>query len=461
MTGSELVKRDESAQELGPLRAQPKTFDAVPRPTTPTRVWVIILVGAVIGALFFGGFGAWAALAPLKSAVVGSGSVKVSGNRKVVEHLEGGLVTEILVDNGDFVEAGAPLIRLDENQWRANLSLITGRLFSAMALDARLAAEQNGDNKITFPHELMVRKDDPEIADIIRSNEAIFRSRKEALQGALSVRNEQIDQTRKEIEGNEAQRESSKTQLSFIESEIADVQVLFDKGLARKPRVMQLRRQQADLRGDIGRISSDIARAHQRISEIEEQKNQLIREMMSQVAEVRQRTQDEIFASRQRILSVQDTLNRLEVRAPISGKVVDRRVNTIGAVLNPGDAILDLVPKDDPLIIEVQVGTANVDEVYPGQHARVRISAYSYRSTPSVWGQVIHVSADSLVDKATGVPFYRVEVELDEEDLAKKPGIELYPGMPAEVFIETGERTFADYILSPLYAGFDRALREE
>ncbi len=460
MTSSELAKRDDSHKQVGPVRPQTKVFDMVPRQVTPTRTRHIILAGALIGALFFGGFGAWAAFAPLKSAVVGSGSVKVSGNRKVIEHLEGGIVTNILVDNGDFVEAGQPLIRLDENQWRANLGLLTGRLFSAMARDARLVAEQNEEDEISFPDELITRQDDPEIAEIIRTNQAVFDSRKRAMESALQVRNEQIDQLTAEIEGGEKEKEALMTQLVYINAEIEDVQGLYEKGLARKPRVNALRRQQASLQGNIGRLSGQVARSRQRISEIEEQKNQLTRQMMSQVAEALQETRDQIYDTRQRILGVQDTLNRLEVRAPIAGRVVARRINTVGAVLSPGDAILDIVPEGDPLIIEVQIAPSNIDEVFPGQDARVRISAYSYRSTPSVWGKVIHVSADTLVEPGTGAPYYRAEVELDPMDLESKPGIELYPGMPAEIFIETGERTFADYILSPLMAGFERSLRE-
>ncbi len=461
MASSELVKRAEGGKEVGPVRTPSKVFDAVPRKATPTGTSRIIWAGLLIGVLFFGGFGAWAALAPLKSAVVGTGSVKVSGNRKVVEHLEGGIVTDILVEDGDFVEAGQLLVRLDENQWRANLDLLTGRLFSAMALDARLAAEQEGETDISYPDELITREDDPAIADILRSQTSVFESRRDSLASALKVRDEQINQLLEEIAGGRAEGEGLKTQLKYIEAEIADVQTLYDKGLARKPRIMSLRRQQADLQGEIGRLAGQVARARQRIAEVEEQKNQLRRDMISQIAEARKQTRDEIYEARQRILSVQDTLNRLEVRAPIAGKVVARRINTIGSVLSPGDAILDLVPEDDPLIIEVQVGTANVDEVFPGQDARVRISAYSYRSVPSVWGNVIHVSADTLIDPNTGIPYYRVDVKLDPEDMALKPEVELYPGMPAEVFIETGERTFADYILSPLMAGFDRSLREK
>ena len=421
-----------------------------------------IVIGCIIIALFFGILGGWAALAPLESAAIASGEVTIDTKRKTIQHLEGGIIGDILVRDGDVVAAGQVLIRLAEIQFRAELKLLQGRYVTASAVEARLIAERDGRTDIAFPDWLLDRLVEPEIIETVSGQVNIFTSRQESLNHQTLILRQRIAQFGEEIIGLEGQIESENVQLSLIAEESEDVRKLVAKGLARRPRLLALEREAAALEGRRSQNLAGIARAKQSISEadlrISELKTAIVNEVVQQLSE----TQAELFDLADRIRASKDKLARTEVRAPISGTVVNLQVHTPGGVIASGAPLLDIVPSDDPLVIEARIDPSDIDVVRIGLEAQVRISAFSQRNISPILGVVNYVSADRLTDERTGAVYFIARIHLEEKDiLAALKGAELQPGMQAEVMIATGERTALEAIISPISSSFDRAFREK
>jgi HlyD family type I secretion membrane fusion protein len=418
------------------------------------------LLGCGVIALSVGGLGLWSASAPLAGAALASGQVTVETNRKTIQHLEGGIIRELLVTDGDHVKAGDVLVRLDHVKPRTSLETLHGRYYAALAREARLIAEREGAADIQFPVELL-QTDHAAAADAIAGQRRIHEARRAWVDGQIAILNQQVAQLREEIAALEAQVRSETRQSELIGEEIEGVQMLVDKGLERRPRLLSLQRAAEDINGRRSEHLGLIARAQQRIGESELQiadlRNRRIDEIMRELRTV----QDELFDVRERIVAARDVLERVEVRAPRDGIVVNRRFHTVGGVVAPGEALLDIVPQSEDLMIEARVRMDDIDIVRPGMKAQVRLVAYKQRWTPSVDGTVRTVSADRLQDQRTGESFFIARVEIDRASLEKLPGAELYPGMPADVMIMTAPRTALDYMLSPLTESLAKAFREQ
>ena len=420
-----------------------------------------ILFGGVVVVLFFGVFMIWASLAPLDSAAVAGGTVIVDSKRKTVQHLEGGIVGEILVRDGDRVEAGQVLLRLDDTQPRASLDLLKGRQTAALALSARLVAERDDRAEIEFSDQLMDDLDKFETLEAIAGQTNLFNARREGLTGQVDILDQRIAQTRNEIVGLEGEVAAGARQLDLIGQEIADVQTLVDQGLARRPRLLELERQAADIEGRRSSNIAGIARARNQIGEaklrIRELRKQRINEVLEQLREV----QTELYDIAERMSAAEDVLARMTIRAPLAGRIVGLAVHTVGGVIASGAPLMDIVPKDDRLIVEARVSPMDIDIVKPELPAQVRFTSFSQRSFAPLDGIVTRVSADVITDPSTGELYYLAQIEVSEDIGDALGGAALYPGMPAEVMIVTGERTALDYFFKPLESSINRAFRED
>ena len=421
-----------------------------------------ILVGSLIIALFFGALGGWAALAPLESAAIAPGEVTIDSKRKTIQHLEGGIIGEILVRDGDIVAAGQVLIRLEGIQSRAELALLQGRYVLASALEARLIAERDGWDEVAFPDWLLDRLEEPKIIETVAGQINIFASRRESFGHQTLILGQRIAQFDEEIKGLEGQISAENVQIRLIAEESKDVRRLVELGLARRPRLLALEREAAALEGRRSQNVARIARAKQSISEAKLHISELRTSIIKEVVEQLSATQAEMFDLAERIRASKDKLVRTEVRAPIGGTIVSLQVHTTGGVVAPGAPLLDIVPSDDPLVIEAQIDPRDIDVVYVGLEAHVRISAFSQRDMAPISGVVTYVSADRFNDERTGVGYYVARIKLEESSVSEAlQGSVLQPGMQAEVMIITGARTTFEAIISPLSGSFNRAFRED
>ncbi len=425
-----------------------------------TGVAPVLLAGTVIILLFFAAFGGWAAFAPLKSAAIAPGVVAVESNRKTIKHLEGGIVAEIHVREGDAVTTGQTLLRLDDTQARVTLERLNGRMVANRALEARLLAERDGKNDIAFPKNLTAVDAAAMNAEVLSGQLSIFKSRRNGLAGQKRIIQQQTAQLSEEISGLRGQIAAENTQIELIQTEIKDVQVLVDKGLAKRSRLLALQRRRAEIKGTRSRNVAAVARAKQQIAETKLRASELGTQMMNQVVEELRAVQTELFDLDERIRSAKDVLSRTKIIAPLDGTIVSLQIHTPGGVIGPGEALMDLVPSGGGMVIESQVDPNDIDVVHAGLPAQVRLTAFNQRNLSPIEGKVLTVSADRLTDERTGVPYFLARVVL-VEDLSKDLAVALYPGMQAEVMIVTGERTMLDYIFRPLSQSLGRAFRED
>ena len=420
-----------------------------------------VLAGLVIIGLFFGGFGGWAALAPLESAAIAPGVVSVDSNRKTVQHFEGGIIKEILVRDGDVVTQGQLLIRLDDTQPRASLDLLLGRRSAAAALEARLKAERDRQDAVTFPDWLLALENDAAVHQALEGERRIFDARRDTMTGQVTVLNQRIAELAEEIKGLEGEIVADNTQHDLILEEIAAVDALLKKGLERKPRLLALKRRVAEIEGNRSSSRARIARVNQSIGEANLRIAELATTRINEVVEQLREVQANLFDIEERINAARDVLARTEIRAVQAGTIVDLKVHTKGGVIAPGEDLLDIVPGEDLLIIEARIDPKDIDVVSWGLPARVRFTAFNQRNAVPMDGRVISVSADNLVDERTGEAYYLARIKLDQDPADFLDGVRLYPGMQAEVMIVTGSRTALEYILSPVRQSMGRALRED
>jgi HlyD family secretion protein len=420
----------------------------------------IIGWGCVLLVLQFCGFGVWATTVPLRSAVVAPGVIKVHSKRKAVQHLEGGIMKSIFVRENDHVKAGQIIARLDTTQLEANLGSLETKLFADLAMEARLAAEQTGAKSISFPDELQKSATRASARIAIQSQEAEFAARLAAIDGERKMVDQQMLQLADTIRGLESNTKGVEQQLALLQEEIADTSYLLAKGLARKPRLLALKRSEAEAAGQIERNAALMAETRGKISELEDRRRQLGFNQHQDIAKQRHATSEEIGDLRHRIAAMRDQLARSELRAPESGKIVGLNSRDLSAVLAPRETLLEIVPMEDRLVIEATLKPTDREEVYPGQTARVRVHALNIRRRPLLDGKVAAVAADALTDPKSGVTSYMAEVELDLNTETSSYLSSLLPGMPVEIFVETGERTFAEYLLQPMVLRINRAFRE-
>ncbi len=419
----------------------------------------IIAVGLLILLLVVGGFGAWATLVPLQVAVVVTGEVKLAGGDKPVQHLEGGILREVLVEDGTHVEAGQVLARLDDTQARARLQGLDARYKSLRAREARLIAERDGTDAIAFPRELLEMTGDGDAAALMTAQENLFRARRDALSEQLKTLEERIKQYESQISGYEVQRRSTEEQLGYIKEELTAAKTLFDKGIYEKPRLLALQRNSAALKGTIGQYAAQVASTNDRISETRAQMAAARTQRLSEVSRELQEVQSDLLDTAEKRNSARDILERTVVRAPYAGTVVALKYRASGAVLPAGASLMGLVAGDESQVVEVQVKPTDVDSLKLGMRADVLFTGFSRRTTPRAEGTLSYISADRLQD-ATGRPYYLARVEMARESMKGMQGVALSPGMPAEVHIATSQRTALSYVLKPILDSFRRAVTD-
>ena len=421
-------------------------------PPSNPRAWIV--TGMLTIAMAFGGFGTWAALASLDSAAIAPGVVVVETERKSVQHLEGGLVKDILVRDGDRVEKGDVLIRLEDTHARALYDIVR-------AEESRLVAERDDRNEIAFPRELLARARVPKVGKAVEGQRHLFTARRNALQGQVAILEQSIAQFREEIEGLESQQTAREQQLSILRGELRGLRKLLAQGNVPRNEVLAYERRIAELSGEKGRFMADVARAEQGIGEARLRIAQLRKSVREEVVAKLREVQERIFALEERLVAAEEVLGRTEIRSPSTGIVMGMRAHTTGGVIAPAQEILQVVPVGDRLIIQAHVDPIDIDDVAVGQQANVRLTAFKLRSTPIIVGTLINLSADRLVEEHSGTPYYLARIEVSKEELAGLGDLALQPGMPVEALIKTGARTALGYMLSPLTENMGLAFREK
>ena len=424
------------------------------------RARAALWLGWVTLAVLVGGFGLWSVATTISGAIIASGRIEVEQNRQVVQHPDGGVVSEILVVEGAEVLAGDILLRLDGTLLRSELGIVESQLFEAQSRRARLEAERDGLAEMVIPQSLLARAEqDADAAEQLEGQRRLFAARAETVTRTLEQLQKRRAQTLSQIDGIMAQSAALTRQLDLVAQELADQQALLDKGLTQAARVLALQREEARLAGQVGELAAARAQAEGRITEIELQSLGLIAQRREEAnTQLRDIGTTELqLVQRQRALAEQ--VARLDIRAPTSGTVLGLQVTTPRAVLRPADPVAFLIPQDRPLVITVQVAPIHIDEVQVGQPVKLMFPAFSARTTPEVFGQVALVSADALTDPATNAAFYRAEIALPATEV-ERLGHTLLPGMPVEAFIQTRPRTPLAYLVKPLSDYFVQAFRE-
>ncbi|MCZ6893136.1 MAG: HlyD family type I secretion periplasmic adaptor subunit [Gammaproteobacteria bacterium] len=420
------------------------------------------LAGAFVVAVTFAGFGGWAATAPLASAVVAKGVLKHASERKAIQHIDGGVVRGLLVQDGDVVHQGDPLIRLDDVAIRATLDGLRIRHDRARARKARLVSEKQGLTYIDFQPDLSERQiEDPDIRDLMDNELAIFSARRDILDGEISILTQKILQLEKQIEATEAQFAANNKQLGYARELLAGLNKLFEKGLVEKSRLFKLKREIAGHEGRAGQHVADKARFAKEISETRLQIFQRRHNFQGKVLAELREIDGQIAEISTKIRDADHTVQNSVITAPESGVVMGLTVHSVGEVIKPGATIFELIPEGEPLLVEARIAPREVEDLHLGQKVIVRLTAFRQRTTPDVEGRLVYLSADRFTDERTQQSYYLARVRITPDSLAVLGKRELQPGMPAEVVIESGERTVLAYLARPILDGLSRTWREK
>ena len=416
--------------------------------------------GFLVVFLKFGVFGGWTALASIDGAVVATGSVVVESDRKVVQHLEGGIVQNLLVAGDSHVEEGQVLLRLDSTQERAKEEIARSAVYSAVAEEARLQAEAEGKDSIAFPAELLQKTSDPNAVRAMGDQKRRFDERRAARKIEISILEERIAQAERQIQGNAAQNKGARAQLESVSQEYAKLKPLADQGIVPFARVATLERSKADLEGKVGAYEADIARYGRIIDESRLQIDQVGQKVLEEATGKLAETRAQLADAREKLRVAVDVLARMEVRAPRSGRIVNLKVHTIGAVIKAGDVLMEIVPDNDVLVVAARVSALDINHVQLGLPTEVRLPSFKARSTPIAVGEVLSIAADATRDDATHQPYYEVKVSVQVTQFPEKVREKLKPGMMADVLIATGERTILAYLTQPITDAIRRGMRE-
>ncbi len=419
-----------------------------------------VLVGAAAVALLAGGLGVWAVTSEVSGAVVASGHLVVESNVKAVQHLSGGVVGTLNVRDGDQVQAGDVLLRLDDTLTRANLAIVTKSLDELSARRARLTAERDGVDKIAVPEDLLIRASADHVAGAIAGEQNLFTLRRAARDGQIQQLGKRIAQLEEEIAGVGAQKDGKEREIALIEEELIGVRDLWEKKLIQRSRLLELERAAARLEGERGQLAAALAQAKGRISEMELAIIQIEQDMRSEVARELRETEGQTAELEERRVAAEELLRQVDIRAPQSGRVHELAVHTIGGVIGPGESVLRIVPSADDLTVEARVAPQDIDQVHPGQPAFLRLSAFNQQTTPELAGEVSSVSPDLIEDSRGGASYYNVRVSIAANEIDPVEEQSLKPGMPVEAFLRTSDRTVMSYLFKPLSDQINRAFRE-
>lgn len=419
-----------------------------------------VMVGILALLILVGGFGSWAVTAQISGAVIASGLIEVDQNRQVVQHLDGGVVTDILVNEGDVIFAGDVVLRLDARDLQANLAVVDAQLFEVLARRARFEAERDNAHELTF--DPLLDEGAPGTVQSLKDGQSnLFNARLDSVARRSEQLENRKDQIASQIRGIVAQRDALAAQLDLIGEELSNQQALLDRGLAQASTVLNLQRERARLQGQDGELTASVAGAEERITEIE---IEILSLATTRREEAITRLRDLHFNElelRERRTTITRQLERLDIRAPVGGIVYSLQIFGSGVVIRAADPLMFIVPQDRPLVIAAQVAPTDVDVLTIGQEVSLRFSALDQRTTPDLYGTVALVSADAFTNSATSASFYRVEIQLNDGELARLPeGATLIPGMPVETFIRTADRTPMNYLTRPLMDYIARTFRD-
>ncbi|WP_424136511.1 HlyD family type I secretion periplasmic adaptor subunit [Roseomonas chloroacetimidivorans] len=429
---------------------------AMPRPRTggPMVLGLAALLTFVIGLAAFTVF------VPLSEAAIAPGIIKAEGSRRTIAHLEGGIVREILVRDGDAVKTGQPLMRLDDVQAASNQEALRAQRWALLAQDSRIAAEIAGASEIAFAPALL-QSDDPRAREAMNGQRVLFATRQANLRSQLQVLESRSLQYQSAVISAEAQINGQVRQLELLQREEADVRNLVRQGLERMPRLLALQRQIASAEGSIGDLRSQVNRAKAQIGEAQAQIRQVLDQRMQEASTEARDVRARLNDTEEKLRAANDVSARRDILAPEDGTILNTRFFNPGAVVRPGEPVMELVPARDRLIAEVRVAPNDIDVVHPGLLAEVRLPAFKQRLVPFLNGEVTVVAGDVTTEERTGREYYRVQVRIDEGQLSRLENVELRPGMPVEAQIQIGERSFLRYLIQPILDSFHRAFREQ
>ena len=414
--------------------------------------------GLILLVVVFGVFGLWAAIAPLDGAAFALGTVTVKSYKKVVQHLEGGIVADILAQDGDPVESGEPLLISDDTQPKTSLEIVNSQFIALKMKEARLIAERDGSETVSYPTQLALSS--ANAAQEVEAQNEVFNARKAANEGRIQILEQRVEQLKSQVVGLEALRTTKEMLAQSFEEELADTQTLLDQGFSEKTQLRQIERNFATSSGEAAELSANIAATEVQIGETQLQILQQLSDFQNEVVAELSEVQTAIKDSEERLTALRDVVSRTIIRAPDSGLVNGMQVHTIGGVIGPGSAIAEIVPESDELIIQASVNPIDIDRVSEGQEARIRFSTFGSRA-PTIFGTLLSLSADALPNEATGASYYLARVQVNPDSLGELGDMALLPGMPAEVYINTGSRTLLQYLFKPLSNAVARSFNED
>ncbi|AML53804.1 HlyD family type I secretion periplasmic adaptor subunit [Falsihalocynthiibacter arcticus] len=425
------------------------------------NAWMPLGIGFLALLVLVGVLGVWSVSTRIAGAVIASGMIKVESNRQVVQHPFGGVVGGILAKDGDTVEAGEVVLRLDDTMLRSELTIVEGQLYEILARKSRLEAERDELSALNIPRELVqAAKVKPEIQGLIDGQKRLFDARADSQRKEADQITEQVNQTHNQIAGAQAQLAAFQKQEELINSELKDSHTLLEKGLAQASRVSSLQREQARLLGEVGSLNATVSQLRGQIAALNIQMLKLTTTRREQAITTLRDLQYQELEFTEKRLSARETLSRMEVRSPVSGVVYGSQVFALLAVVSPAEPIMYIIPQDQPLVVASRVEAIHIDQVHVGQEATLRFTAFDQRQTPEIFGRVLRLSPDVFTDEVTGMSYYQAELLPNEGELVKLGGQQLLPGMPVEAYIRTSERSPLSYLAKPFMDYFNKAFRE-
>ena len=442
-------------------------IDLSPEEDLKLSIRPAIKFGAIILFICFSFFILWGGFAPLDNAAIAPGHIVLSGNNKSIQHLEGGIIREIMVSDGDTVQKGQILLKLEDHQAKVNLLSLKEQLYAYQAIEDRLIAERDNEDEIKFDTNVLMY-DDPEVQKVIKTQRFLFNTRSLAIKGKVEVMQQRILQKKEEVSGLRSQLNAIKSQIKLVNVDLINMEKLLKQGLERRSNVLNYKRTIEELFGKQGQVQAAISAANEVIAETKLEIMNIQNDFQRNIAEELKETQVKVYDLKERIFAAQDVLDRTEIRAPNDGIAMNLQFHTIGGIIPHSSKILDIIPQNDKLLIEVKVRTQDIDSIYVGLIAKIQLGAYKSRLMPRINGKIVYVSADKVTDDRAGVvnpaeprDFYIARIEVpDEEIQSVNLNIKLQPGMPATAFLVKGERTFLEYIISPITDSLHKAFKE-